>query len=89
MELSLKITAISLVAAGVRSLRLERSDHAPLPVRTLDEGNTKMTREEALAQCPSDSYVEFYGNQWLIIPFASVAQPPFFDCTPGLRLTHP
>ncbi len=24
-----------------------------------------MTREEAFANCPSDSYVEFYGNQWL------------------------
>jgi hypothetical protein len=47
-----------------------------------------MTREEAFARCPSDSYVEFYGNQWLIIPFAIVAQPAFFDCTPGLRLTH-
>jgi len=47
-----------------------------------------MTREEAFAQCPSDSYVEFYGNQWLIIPFASVVQPAFFNCTPGLRLTH-
>jgi hypothetical protein len=28
------------VATGVRSLRLERSDHAPLPLRTLDGGNT-------------------------------------------------
>ncbi|MCZ9884720.1 PDR/VanB family oxidoreductase [Arthrobacter sp. B2a2-09] len=31
LELSLEITAASLVAAGVRSLRLERSDRAPLP----------------------------------------------------------
>jgi ferredoxin-NADP reductase len=31
LELSLEITAVSLVAADVRSLRLERSDHAPLP----------------------------------------------------------
>jgi hypothetical protein len=45
-----------------------------------------MTREEAFARCPSDSYVEFYGNQWLIIPFARVEQPAFFDCTPGRRL---
>jgi hypothetical protein len=52
------------------------------------EGNTTMTREEAFARCPADSYVEFYGNQWLIIPFARVVQPAFFDCTPGLRLTH-
>lgn len=42
-----------------------------------------MTREEAFAHCPSDSYVEFYGNQWLIIPFAPVAQPHFFVCMPG------
>lgn len=47
-----------------------------------------MTREEAFAHCPSDSYVESYGNQWLIIPFECVVQPAFFDCTPGLRLTH-
>ncbi|GAP53931.1 hypothetical protein AHiyo6_04960 [Arthrobacter sp. Hiyo6] len=52
------------------------------------EGNTTMTREEAFARCPSDSYVEFYGNQWLIVPFARVVQPAFFDCTPGLRLTR-
>jgi hypothetical protein len=46
-----------------------------------------MTREEAFARCPADSYVEYYGNQWLVIPFARVVQPEFFDCTPGLRLT--
>jgi hypothetical protein len=32
-----------------------------------------MTREEALSHCPSDSYVERYGNEWLIVPFAPVA----------------
>jgi hypothetical protein len=47
-----------------------------------------MTREEAFARCPADSYVEYYGNQWLVVPFARVVQPEFFDCTPGLRLTH-
>ena len=47
-----------------------------------------MTREEAFAHCPSDSYVEFYGNQWLIIPFAPVAHPNFFDCAPGHRVGH-
>jgi hypothetical protein len=47
-----------------------------------------MTREQAFAHCPSDSYVEFYGNQWLIIPYASVEQPEFFNCTPGPRLAH-
>lgn len=52
------------------------------------EGTTTLTREEAFALCPSDSYVEFYGNLWLIVPFERVEQPAFFDCTPGLRLTH-
>lgn len=59
------------------------------PTRSMaTEGTTTMTREEAFARCPSDSYVEFCGNQWLVIPFARVVQPEFFDCTPGLRLTH-
>lgn len=47
-----------------------------------------MTREEAFARCTSDSYVELYGNEWLIIPFAPVTQPEFFVCTPGLRNAH-
>lgn len=42
-----------------------------------------MTREEAYATCPSDSYVELYGGQWLVVPFAPVEQPPFFTCLPG------
>jgi hypothetical protein len=42
-----------------------------------------MTREEALSHCPSDSYVERYGNEWLIVPFAPVEQPRFFVCQPG------
>jgi hypothetical protein len=42
-----------------------------------------MTREEAFARCPPDSYVEYYGNKWLIIPIAPVTQPDFFACTPG------
>jgi hypothetical protein len=42
-----------------------------------------MTREEAFADCPSDSYVEFYGGQWLVVPFAPVQQPAFFTCLPG------
>ncbi len=41
-----------------------------------------MTREEAYARCSSDSYVEFYGGQWLIVPFAPVEQPNFFVCSP-------
>ncbi len=42
-----------------------------------------MTREEAYAGCPSDSYVEFYGGQWLVVPFAPVQQPAFFTYQPG------
>jgi hypothetical protein len=41
-----------------------------------------MTREEAYARCPSDSYVEFYGGRWLVVPFAPVEQPEFFVCSP-------
>lgn len=36
-----------------------------------------MTREEAYANCPADSYVEFYCGEWLIIPFVPVTQPTF------------
>lgn len=46
-----------------------------------------MTREEAFAACTADSYVEFYGHEWLVVPFAEVEQPRFFVCTPGLRST--
>ncbi|QKY78988.1 hypothetical protein Jinkies_40 [Arthrobacter phage Jinkies] len=42
-----------------------------------------MTRDEAYAACPADSYVEYYGGRWLIIPLAQVIQPPFFTCTPA------
>lgn len=42
-----------------------------------------MTREEAFSVCPVDAYVEYYGSQWLIVPFAPVEQPPFFVCRPG------
>ena len=31
-----------------------------------------MTREEAFANCPAGSFVEFYCDQWLIIPFTPV-----------------
>jgi hypothetical protein len=41
-----------------------------------------MTREEAYARCPPDSYVEFYGGRWLVVPFAPVEQPEFFVCSP-------
>jgi hypothetical protein len=52
------------------------------------ERNGEMGRDEAFAHCPSDSYVEFYGNQWLIVPFAPVEQPQFFVCTPGPRISR-
>lgn len=41
-----------------------------------------MTREEAFARCTPDSYVEFYGGRWLVVPFAQVEQPLFFVCAP-------
>jgi hypothetical protein len=41
-----------------------------------------MSREEAFAACPADSYVEFYGGRWMVVPFAPVTQPAFFHCTP-------
>lgn len=41
-----------------------------------------MTREEAYAGCPSDSYVEFYGGRWLMVPYAPVEQPGFSTCLP-------
>ncbi len=48
-----------------------------------NRGGPEMTRDEAYARCPDDSYVELYGNQWLIVPFAPIEQPRFFVCTPG------
>jgi len=53
----------------------------PRPVA--ETGGPEMTRDEAYANCPDDSYVELYGNQWLIVPFAPIEQPRFFICTPG------
>jgi hypothetical protein len=50
---------------------------------TQRERPINMTREEAYARCPSDSYVEFYGGQWLVVPLAPVQQPAFFTCLPG------
>jgi hypothetical protein len=44
-----------------------------------------MTREEAYARCPDDSYVVQYGRTWLIVPFEPIEQASFFVCTPGLR----
>jgi hypothetical protein len=42
----------------------------------------KLTREEAFAACTTDSYVEFYGGRWMVVPFEPVTQPAFFTCTP-------
>ncbi|MFE5837763.1 hypothetical protein [Arthrobacter sp. NPDC056493] len=47
-----------------------------------------MTREEAFARCTPDSYVEFYGGLWLVVPLAQVDQPPFFVCTPQSASSH-
>ncbi|MFC9352137.1 hypothetical protein [Arthrobacter sp. NPDC057013] len=48
-----------------------------------------MTREEAFARCTPDSYVEFYGGRWLVVPFAQVEQPMFFVCAPqAVRSSH-
>ncbi|MBT8162893.1 MULTISPECIES: hypothetical protein [Arthrobacter] len=41
-----------------------------------------MTREEAFAKCGADSYVEFYGGRWIVVPFAHEEQPLFFVCSP-------
>ena len=51
--------------------------------KTERERQSEMTREEAYASCPPDSYVEFYGGRWLVVPFAPVRQPAFFVCLPG------
>lgn len=42
-----------------------------------------MTREQAYLRCPADSYVEYYGEEWLIVPYEPVEQPQFFVCHPG------
>jgi hypothetical protein len=41
-----------------------------------------VTREESFAACTPDSYVEFYGGRWLVVPLQPVTQPAFFQCTP-------
>jgi len=45
--------------------------------------NHHLSREEAFAACTPDSYVEFYGGRWMVVPYAPVTQPQFFNCTPG------
>ena len=60
---------------GSKAARFEQQHSA--------EGNPTMTREEAFARCPSDAYVEYYGNRWVIVPFKEVVQPAFFHCIPG------
>ena len=52
------------------------------------EGSMTMTREEAFARCTPDSYVEFYGGRWLIVPLAQVEQPQFFVCLPQRPGSH-
>lgn len=43
----------------------------------------KNTRAEAVAACTSETYVEFYGGRWVVVPLALVVQPAFFNCIPG------
>lgn len=64
-----------------QALQLSHGEH--IQVFTQGNGSVEMTREEAYAGCPSDSYVEFYGGRWLTIPFAPIEQPAFFTCLPG------
>jgi roadblock/LC7 domain-containing protein len=47
-----------------------------------------MTREQAFSKCPADSYVEYYGEEWLIVPYEPVKQPEFFVCHPGSQGTR-
>jgi hypothetical protein len=62
------------------------NNQSALHLRKRDlKGMIGMTREEAYAVCPLDSYVEFYGGQWLVIPLAPVEQPSFFTCLPRSR----
>jgi len=66
------------------SRTVEPAAMAPRPF--MENRGPEMTREEAYSNCPADCYVEFYGHQWLVVPFAPVQQPKFFVCTPGVRV---
>lgn len=44
-----------------------------------------MTREQAFANCTTDSYVEYYAGEWVVVPYQPVTQPDFFKCTPAHR----
>ena len=57
-------------------------DLKPKALTSNDESQPRMTREEAYSRCPADSYVEYHGSQWLIVPFEPVKQPRFFECRP-------
>ena len=78
--LTIFVLALTLKSA----LALTISSHLQ-PSLKIKKGS-EMTRDEAYSRCPADSYVEYYGNQWLIIPFAPVEQPSFFVCQPGEQL---
>jgi hypothetical protein len=76
---------LALTLKSALALTISKSaKHLLLPLK-IKKGN-EMTRDEAYSRCPADSYVEYYGNQWLIIPFAPVEQPSFFVCQPGEQL---
>ncbi|UZX03260.1 hypothetical protein F8G81_12065 [Arthrobacter sp. CDRTa11] len=74
---------MSLPAAGNPARDLYRGlDPHPRLLSLPSQWADGMTREEAYLLCPEDSYVEYYGNQWLIVPFEPVEQPHFFVCRP-------
>ena len=78
------LTAI-LLAPTMESKVSANKKPVPKPSKALasnDESQPRMTREEAYSRCPADSYVEYYGSQWLIVPFEPVEQPRFFECRP-------
>lgn len=66
-------------AVSANNIPVPRMSEGPGPN---DESQPGMTREEAYSRCPADSYVEYYGGQWLIVPFEPVEQPRFFECRP-------
>jgi hypothetical protein len=80
-------TCVMGITPSGSSLGKRPAEAPPATIRSvLIQKEKVMTREEAYAGCPADSYVEFYGGRWLIVPFAPVEQPHFFVCSPrGIR----
>jgi hypothetical protein len=76
------LTASPVRNGGGFSAMISTAERAVRTRPIAETGGREMTREEAYASCPDDSYVEQYGHQWLIVPFAPIEQPRFFVCTP-------